>query len=205
MTIESAWNRIESWLKANAKPVMKSLKPAAKPDAIDKLQTALGVTLPPDFVESLGRHNGQTDGEAGGLFPHTDEFLGQEPAWRLLPVTEIQAAWKSMKELVDIGEFCNRPSTPPKGIRTEWWHVGWVPIADNGGGDFVCLDTAPAKGGRAGQVFLFSHDSAERPLFAKSFTEYLMRLADELESGQYVYDEDEGLIEAEGTVEEDFE
>jgi cell wall assembly regulator SMI1 len=182
--------------------VRKSLRPPAKPEAIGKLQAALGVTVPSDFVASVARHNGQSEEAESGLFPHSD-VLGPEPAWRLLSLAEIQSAWVLMKGLIESGEFAGRPSTPPAGVCSDWWHPGWVPVAQNGGGDLVCLDTAPAEGGHAGQVLLFSHDDAVRPILAPSFDVWLTRLAEGMESGRYVYDPVEGLIEPSGEGDED--
>jgi len=197
MSVGDAWDRIEAWLKEHARSVRKSLRPGAKPEAVAKLEAALGVSLPADFAASVARHNGQAEEAESGLFPHTD-VLGPEPAWRLLSLAEIKSFWKLMKELVDAGEFAGRPSTPPAGVRSDWWCPGWVPVADNGGGDAVCLDLSPAEGGRVGQVLLFAHDAPDRPLLAESFGAWLTRLAENLEAGRYVYDSDEGLIEPDG-------
>jgi cell wall assembly regulator SMI1 len=115
----------------------------------------------------------------------------------LLSIAEIKSFWKQIKELVDGGEFDDQRSAPASGVRSDWWCPGWVPVADNGGGDAVCLDMAPDDGGAVGRVILFSHDAAERPILAPSFEAWLIQLADNMESGRYVYDPDEGLIELE--------
>ena len=78
-------------------------------------------------------------------------------------------------------------------------------MADNGGGDAVCIDTTPAVGGAVGQVILFAHDVADRPVLAGSFGQLLMKLADGLESGRFVFDPDDGLIEADEDEDEEGE
>lgn len=202
MDIDAAWDRVEAWLKARAPDMRESLNPPAESEAVAELQAALGLTLPADFVASVGRHNGQSEEAESGLFPHSD-VLGPEPAWRLMSLAEVESFWKQMQELVVGGEFADLSSDPAPGVRSDWWCPGWVPFADNGGGDAVCLDTAPAEGGRAGQVILFSHDAAARPVLAESFAPWLTRLADGLESGRYVYDPDEGLIEPDADEDDD--
>lgn len=198
MSVSQAWDRIEAWLAENAKKVVKSLRKPAKPAAIAKAEKELGVTFPVDFAASLARHDGQSETAESGLFPYPSE-----PAWRLLALEEILAIWKTMKELVDGGEFANRRSTPPRGVRNAWCHAGWIPVADNGAGDFVAIDTAPAPSGTAGQIILFNHDSPQRPRFAASFEVWLTKLADNMEAGRYVYDpSDWGLMEKESDEEE---
>lgn len=196
MSIDVAWERIEAWLKAHAQDVFQSLKPPARLPSVKKLETDLGVTLPSDFAASVARHNGQSDDAESGLFPHSDDVLGPEPAWRLLSLKEIKSFWGMMKELAEAGDFVGQTTDPGPGVRSDWWCSGWVPFADNGGGDAICLDMTPATGGRTGQVILFLHAGPDRPVLAGSFEELLTRLADGLESGRYVCDPDEGLIEA---------
>lgn len=203
MGVDTAWDRIEVWLKAHAREVRKSLRPPAKPPAVQKVEAAIGLRLPPDFAASVGLHDGQNDEAESGLFPHTDDVFGPEPAWRLLPLAEIGDTWGQLKGLHDSGEFAGQATVPAPGVRADWWCPGWVPFADNGGGDHLCLDTTPGEGGRIGQVLVFRHDSRSRPLLACSFEELLTRLADGLESERYVFDAAEGLVEASGETLED--
>jgi cell wall assembly regulator SMI1 len=197
MTVRQSWTSIEAWLKENTSATRKSLRPPVKADALDKLQAKLGLSLPADFRESLHIHDGQkSDGdEDAGLFPYADKVLGAMPSFRLLAVAEIAREWKMMKELFDMKEFEGRKTKPSRGISKEWWNPGWVPIADDGGGDYFCLDLAPARGGAVGQVMVFLHDMTERPLIARSYAAWLEKLARGLASGKYVLDEDDGIVE----------
>ena len=77
------------------------------------------------------------------------------------------------------------------------WNPRWVPIADNGGGDFFCLDLAPSKGGSVGQVIVFFNDMNDRPRIAKPHAAWLEELATGFESGRYLLDDDEGILQAE--------
>jgi len=197
MTVNDSWARIEAWLAANARSIHKSLRPAAKDGALEKLHAKLGVPLPADFAESVRLHDGQKEDAEHGLFPVSDDILGAMPSCRLLALTEIAREWATMKEMYDDGEFAGRETEPAKGVRDDWWNPAWVPIADNGGGDFFCLDLAPGKGGTAGQVIVFFHDMTDRPRLAKSYAAWLETLAKGFESGKYILDEDEGIVEDE--------
>lgn len=196
MGVSKSWARIEAWLAVNAPSIRKSLRPAAKDGADEKLHRKIGATLPTDFAESVRLHDGQKSDAEHGLFPVADDVLGAMPSCRLLPLTEVAREWGMMKELRDGGEFADRKSEPARGVRGDWWNPGWVPIADNGGGDYFCIDLAPGKGGTVGQVIVFFHDMNDRPLIAKSYGAWLEKLAKGFESGKYVLDEDEGIIEA---------
>jgi cell wall assembly regulator SMI1 len=193
--VSQSWDDIKAWLASRAPPLRKSLRPGASEAAIARLQARLGVALPGDFLESARLHDGQKSSAEHGLFPMTDDVLGPMPSCRLLPVTEIAREWSMMKELHDQGEFAGRKSAPQRGVRDDWWNTGWVPIADNGGGDYYCLDLAPARGGVAGQVIAFFHDMNDRPRVARSFAAWLRELADGLKAGKYLLSEEEGIIE----------
>jgi cell wall assembly regulator SMI1 len=195
MTVRQSWTRIEEWLLENAPPIRKSLRPPAKEDALDKLQSKLGMSLPKDFAESLLIHDGQKTDADAGLFPYTEDVFGPGPSFRLLPLSEIAREWKMMKELHDLGEFEGHKTKPERGICRDWWNPGWVPIAENGGGDFFCLDLAPGRGGTVGQVIVFCHDMDERRRMAKSFAAWLAKLARGFAAGKYGLDEDEGIVE----------
>jgi cell wall assembly regulator SMI1 len=196
MGVRESWGWIEAWLNTNASPLRKSLRRAAKDGAIEELQGKLGLSLPTDFAESVRFHDGQKPDAEHGLFPVTDDTLGPLPACRLLSLAEMFRHWEQMKQLRDGGEFAGWTPEPARGVRSDWWNPGWVPIADNGGGDYFCLDLAPGKGGTTGQVIIFYHDMSDRPRVAPSYAAWLEQLAEGLESGRYVFDEDEGIIEA---------
>jgi cell wall assembly regulator SMI1 len=104
-------------------------------------------------------------------------FLGRGCGYEYLSSKVLLARWRTFKEAADGGVFAGSTAAPDDGVRCEWWHPGWLPVASNGGGDYLCVDLAPAEGGVAGQVVHFSHESGERPRLASSFAELLAMLA----------------------------
>lgn len=179
-TIDEVWDRLEKALKAAAPDVKKSLKKGATEAKITKLEQALGATLPAELRASLLRHDGQTDG-VDGLFPedHIEDMAGE---FVLLSAAEMASAWRMWQELIAGGEFAGSKTTPGKGVRTSWWHPGWAPVATDGGGDYLCVDLAPAKGGTVGQVVHLKHDSGDRPRVAKSLADLLATLCKHYEA-----------------------
>lgn len=205
MGVAESWKRIEAWLKTNAKGVRTSLRVPAIEGAAAKLQTALGTPLPADYLLSAGIHDGQRTTAEHGLFPLADEVLGPMHSCRLLQLTEVGKAWAKLNARHAAGEFKDRTAKPGKGVRADWWNPRWVPVADDGGGDFFCLDLAPARGGTAGQVIVYFHDTPARPRLAPSFGRWLKALADGFTAGRYAVDDDEGIVEVEAEeAEEDF-
>ena len=69
------------------------------------------------------------------------------------------------------------------GVANEWWTDAWIPFAANGGGDLLCLDSNPPKGGKKWQVVKFVHDGPERAIVAPSFGAWLGLVADAVANG----------------------
>jgi cell wall assembly regulator SMI1 len=194
MDVSKHWREIESWLTQVAPTVVSSLRPPASAAAVATTEAAVGFAFPTDFSESLLRHDGQADDATSGLFPYSTR-LGPAPAWRLLSLKEIEHAWSMMKQLVDSGEFEGRMSKFSSGEQASWWKESWIPIADDGGGDFVSLDLSAEHGG-PGRVIIFHHDSGKREVLAPNFGEWLAALAGKMEDEVFEFDPEEGLIEA---------
>jgi cell wall assembly regulator SMI1 len=176
--VAASWKKIESWLAENDNRLKKTLKKAATDAKINKLEAKLGHKLPADFKQSWKIHNGQKYAE-GDLVPPTESG---EAGYFLLALDNIWDEWKSWKAHIEAGQFADLEGGPDKGIRSDWWHPGWVPFASNGGGDLLCIDLAPDKGGTVGQVITMNHESPDRTLLAKSFGEWLAVLAEELDT-----------------------
>lgn len=174
------WKRIKKGLKANPS-VKKSLRPGATREQLAASEAALGVALPPDLRASYLIHDGQKP-EADGLFP--EGFVDLDSEFVLLTLDELVSQWKTWKELVDGGEFKKQKSQPDAGVRADWWKAKWVPFAWDGGGDSLCVDLAPTRGGTAGQVILHQHAAAGRSRKAANVQALLQMLAEHLEEGE---------------------
>lgn len=59
------------------------------------------------------------------------------------------------------------------GIKPMLWNSKWIPIAENGAGDYLCLDTDPADGGCYGQVLYFWHDWGDRSIEAANLFDFI--------------------------------
>ena len=188
-TVGEAWDRIEAWLTANAKG-WKPLRKPATAAQVAWLEKAVGHKLPADLRQSLLRHNGSTE----GLFPFGPD---SRDCYGLYAATDVAGVWEMQAELLDGGDLAPNKAKAQAGIRAARWNTGWVPIAGNGAGDYFCVDLAPAKGGRVGQVIHVGHEGPKRTRLGTSVTDWLGRFAADLEAGAYRYEEDEdGLVHA---------
>ena len=173
------WNRIESWLAANAPNVLEGLNEGASETEIQKAETRLGIAFPSDVRASYALHDGQAK-DAPGL---TDggEFL---------TLARMCEEWDVWKGLLDGGDFDGINSEPEGPIRNDWWNPAWIPLTYDGSGNHLCLDMAPAEGGDSGQIITMWHDDGSRQIVASGFRAWLEELAENLETGESVYSEE---------------
>lgn len=171
---------IKNWALDNAPGV--TFRPPAAPEAIENFAEKSGLTVPGDLRQVLLITDGETKKSAG--------MIGN---WRLMPISEIQAAWGLLSKLAEKGAFSGQEPDASPYIRQAWWHPGWIPVASSDTGHYFCLDTDPPDIDRMGQVLLFLQDRPERPLVAGSLRAWLDRIARDLEAGVYSYDKIEGF------------
>src|SRR5205085_979831 len=133
---------------------------------VQKLEKTLGVSLPEPLKAFLLSNDGQKEGTDGII-----EF--DDGTYCFLPIEQIEADWKMLKGLVDIGEFKGQKGNSDKEVKKDWWNIGWIPFAGNGAGDYVCVDTVPTPKGKVGQVISTSHESARRVCLAPGLNEFL--------------------------------
>lgn len=197
-SIESSWARIEAWLKQNAPDAAESIGPPVPEQAIVEAEAQLGFALP-DELKALYRTVGLSpdkaelpsiciDAEDQGPFAHY-----------LLTIEEMLDEWGTWKELTDLGEFDDRsPDRTDPGVVEAWWNTKWVPFAGDGGGGCIVVDLGPAEGGTIGQVVTHCHESGDHRVLARSLSEYFEQIADGMESGQFEYTDDYGMMRVEG-------
>jgi cell wall assembly regulator SMI1 len=183
LSVTASWRRIDRWLTEHA-PGWQPLRPGASEQEIRETEKALGMVLPDDIRDSYRVHDGSTP---GGFFPTGLRCL-------LLPLTGIVRAWTMWKGLVESGTFeDSHPRFVAPGVRRDWWNTGWVPFTSNGGGDCDCVDLAPTRGGKVGQIITMNHETGEHRLLALSLRDWLHQFANDLEDDVYQF-EDGGLV-----------
>ncbi len=164
--------------------MLASLNPPASDDALAETERLIGRPLPDDVRAAYRRHDGQAFNN--GLFD----------GWDWLSLEGVRREWTVWKDLLDGGTFDGiENDAGGRDVVQDWWNPGWVPVTASGSGDNHCVDLAPGRRGKVGQVITMCHDYGARPVLAHSFQDWLADFADELEAGIYtVSDEYSGLV-----------
>ena len=194
--IATALWRIERWIAAHAPGwsqvggAQPLFSPPASEQALAGFALHLALPLPHDLRALLLTRNGNR----AGSYPLPMRATAPTK-WRLLSVAEIAEASGFLDGIArDVPfEGTVRGIGP---VRAVWWSRAWVPIADCGVGDYVCIDLDPAAGGAVGQLILYAHVFAERKVLYRAALDWISESADELEAGRYVYEPGVGMVEA---------
>ncbi len=185
--IEVEWLRIEQWMKGNApmwfsQPGLDTLfNPPAPNESLKALEACLHQQLPKQLMATLLTHNGCQKGE----YPLPIRTT-RPTKWRTMSTAEIIEEWDLLSSVSANYPFTYSVRTIGP-VQALWWSHNWIPIADCGMGDVICIDMAPTQGGAIGQLILYEHDFEERKVLYPSLLDCLRDCADDLENGEYVY------------------
>jgi cell wall assembly regulator SMI1 len=194
--ITAALRRIARWIAGHAPGWSDGggapplFNPPASAEALAELAAHLARPLPDDLRAMLLTSNGGRPGSYPLPMRATKPIK-----WRLLSAAEIAERWIFLHSVARDVRFEGVVRTVGP-VRAVWWDAGWIPIADCGTGDAVCIDMDPAQGGVAGQLVLYAHDFAERKVLYRSALDWISESADDIEAGRYVYETGVGLVAA---------
>ncbi len=180
--MREVWDDIEAWYKENAPRLYNDLDEGASEEEIEDAERQLGLTLPEDYKASLKIHNGD-------VYLHDYNYLSLKGALR---------KWSLMVRLGKEGTFEGREVVGASDgkIQDRWWHEGWIPFAEDGGGNMLYIDMAPGEKGNKGQILQMELDSGPFSTEYKSFLEYMEHYRDALQRGVYEVNSDGMLSEA---------
>ncbi|MFC6015126.1 SMI1/KNR4 family protein [Plantactinospora solaniradicis] len=172
-TVTESWRRIDGWLARYAPDDAALLAPPADPAEIVAAEATLGLSFPPELVESLRRHNGLV--EWANMFP-------ERVPLSVARIVEHRQMCMEIDEFDDDDEAFAEAGFPPEERDDEpWWHELWLPFAESDG-DSQVIDLRPGPGyGRLGWAI---HD--DRGTFDgawPSLGAYLAETAEVLASG----------------------
>ncbi len=185
MSIAKSWKRIIAWHDSNTVPGKFKLHEGASPSEIDTFEKAIGESLPKDFRESLLLHNG---GDCWIL------WYGE-----LLTLNSILDQWNMYREMQSRGEYAVlgddgwSADSIDGPIKPVFWNPKRICVTDNSG-DHLILDLDPPDDGQRGQIIDHSHEVGPQTILASSWGDFLQKLADDLEAGEYVYVEEEETV-----------
>ncbi|WP_197041495.1 SMI1/KNR4 family protein [Chondromyces apiculatus] len=161
--------RIDRWLREHAPAVFGLLRAPATPAALEAYAHAVGRPLPEALLEAYRAHDGVT-GEALTMFGANRAPRGVTWArfmtW--LPAVEAPRQYRMMRDL-GVG-----------------WDAGWLVLGEDGGGNVLIVDAGSAE------VLAWDHETGEASHVAPDLRTWMAWLADDMEAGLVVTDEDEG-------------
>ncbi|ATP40377.1 SMI1/KNR4 family protein [Solibacillus sp. R5-41] len=158
------WKRIIERGSNNGSNFKESLnlQSGASDEEFQLLEDTLGVLLPEEMKSFYRVYNGQV--WVTGVNPFVRNLT-------LSPTSEIIDNWIFLQEEFDPDEDVE-PDIE-KELKSLLWNSKWIPIAVNGGGDYLCIDTDPSEAGVVGQILYFWHDWGNRSIEAKNIFEFV--------------------------------
>jgi cell wall assembly regulator SMI1 len=155
----------------------------ASTEDLNQVIQVSGIALPDEMLALYRLSNGQH-----ASWPHrridggftTDLF----PMYSFLSTEQAANEWQAWKDIsdqegpsgmADHAEFVTVPE--PDKVAKEYWHPGWWPLARDGGGNLLAVDTAPLAAGRLGQIIVMGSDEDVRRIFAPGIVAYLDALS----------------------------
>nr|WP_277605720.1 SMI1/KNR4 family protein [Glycomyces sp. L485] len=194
--VANAWARVEEALNRVLADSLRLLAGPAEVREVDAVDAVLGVTLPLDFRASMCVHNGSKSGDPS---PVPLDYL-----FNTADIVELTQAWHSEEDpdlddprvmacLIDEGMIhVNGPVRPTSSL------AGRVVVGTMNGDVNWFLDLDPPEGGTPGQVVRMDVESFEWDVLAPSWTQLLVRYAEDLERFAADPDSSPLLIEEEG-------
>lgn len=149
------------------------------------------MSISPDFEEKLYLQNGASDIEIENLEKKLNLKIPQEmrdfykvhngQKWRVGCKSFVDnLTLLSLDEIIETWEFINDEAdwegyTPDNSqeIKPMLWNSKWIPVATNGGGDYVCIDTDPTEQGGVGQILYYYHDWEKRSVDAMGLFQFI--------------------------------
>ncbi|MBW0116738.1 SMI1/KNR4 family protein, partial [Pseudonocardia abyssalis] len=172
--LTAAWTSWTATLAAAGFDPRPGLRPPADPAGVAAAQARTGIRFPADLAALYTLADGQ------GRTPEDPQVF---PQYRFLPVADALVVWGGWDDvrrhegadgMADHAEHVTVRAGDP--VRREYWLPGWWPLAEDGGGNVLVVDTDPAEGGTVGQIVVAGPDEDERRRLAPGVTEYLRAL-----------------------------
>lgn len=191
-TMQRIWKRIKIQLQIEAEfekmpptAALRDFQPGAAEEEIQAAETALGIAFPEEVRASYRIHNGRM------WLADPDQNLR-----RLCSLQEMVDTWEMMKKYANgrkekVADDWLDGTGQPILVRVETWNVKWIPLL-NSDGNIVCLDLAPTPHGYLGQIIDSDPENGTyHRWLAPNWQAFLSTFADDLEAGEYCYEEGE--------------
>ncbi|KAE8450092.1 hypothetical protein EG329_006873 [Mollisiaceae sp. DMI_Dod_QoI] len=215
-----SWKRIDRWAEENYPELFDQLGEGCTTNDLNELEHQLDCSLPMEVRESLQVHDGQERGGIptgiifGSMLLDCEEMVQEWENWKKVnaeyltepvnfkPATPMKAlggsSSSSSKPPQQSGQnpfwrqelLSRQDSQPPNAIQKVYAHPAWIPLVRDWGGNNLAVDLAPGPAGKWGQVILFGRDYDCKYVIARSWSDFLAKVADDLNSGKWFVDDE---------------
>lgn len=178
------------YLSEKAINIAQSLNLPTTEKNIQDFEKKHQIQFPEDFKKLYLKHNGQSN-ESGYSLIETQ---------RLLSLDEIEEVCENWKELLqesfgsDWNKISKEHSFHENEIKNQLFHQKWIPFL-LGSGVLTCIDFAPAKNGKKGQIIeIFISDITDEyciSVINPSFSNWLETTTNAIVDGIYQYDSED--------------
>ncbi len=173
--LAAAWALWAATLAAAGFDIRTVVRPPADPAEVAAAQQSCGIRFPAELVALYALADGQgRSAAAPQVFPQ----------YRFLPVADARTVWGGWHDVArhegpeGMADHAEHVTVRPgDAVRREYWVPGWWPLAEDGGGNQLVVDTDPPAGGTVGQIVVAGPDEDERRVLAPGIAAYLRALA----------------------------
>ena len=218
--VQHSWKKIDRWAEESYEELYDQLSEGATQNDVNELEHELDISLPMEVRESLQTHDGQERGGRptgiifGCMLLDCEEIVQEWRNWKVVNEEYLTAPPNGQSSIT---KAFNGPSSsssntfpqqqsanplwrqqlldrqdsqPSRAIQKAYAHPSWIPLARDWGGNNLAVDLAPGPAGKWGQVIIFGRDYDCKYVVARSWAAFLATVADDLQSGKVIVDEE---------------
>lgn len=190
IAVTDLWQRLQRVLDARFAGIEGgALRSGASPESIQAAEAELGLQLPDDLRDAYLHFDGVAIPSVGtGDEPHIPRLILPFYDWASLG--SVVEAWRVHRQ-IERSNRANLDQAPEVWATDEvrdgaWMDRGWVPVGNARMSTFVACDLNPAPAGRHGQLIRVDLEDGSSKVIAPSFSAYMERLLDAIESGALI-------------------
>ncbi|WNC86604.1 SMI1/KNR4 family protein [Thermosynechococcus sp. QKsg1] len=190
MSIHESLAIILDWMRNHAPNVLEGLNPPASAAEIARVESAIGLPLPPCFKEFLSLHNGES-GIVGALLGDGNKLLSCDDIIQQYELDQDIGRSCQDPDFFSISFWKSRVASQVifiKGaVKPLIYHPHWIPITCMNGDILRYINLDPAPTGTIGQVIEVCDENCSYEVLANSFEELLSHDAQQLIAGDYQF------------------
>lgn len=191
--LEKHWIFYKNWLHQKLPLYHSYLNPGATEQELAALKYNFSFNLPDELIELYRLNNGDSSRQQ-------DVCLGSFMQFEFLSISRLLEEYKHHNDIVisNNADLLNPDpfrSFPENTVKRAIFSSKWIPIFHDNTGNFIAIDLDPDINGVSGQVINFGRDEYLKFQIAKSLTEFLAFIRQEIESGncnEAIVQEDDG-------------